>query len=1031
MTVKLSELRVTQSLNASQYTAGMNAKVAADVAGTASSEKLGATSTQTYQKISQSGAVLERLSKQYVQGYAATAKFEQAIRMLGRGLETGNITVAEAGSILDGIYSKFGRTADSAAALGAGYTQLAELISQKSQQISTSTTLVARSLSSISTGMSVVGKQSLAVNEANARLVSGMTQFGTQLKATDAALVDVAAGMSLYGKEALDASVLNERLIKGMSGASASIDGTGKTAALSAYQLTNLSFQLNDVATQAALGVGPLRILASQGGQFFQILQTGAGGVRGSLSYLAQLIGSFVTPFRLATAAAAGFIAIAATTGVSWANTQSKIDLALTGIGHASGITVDSINRIAEVVSAAGSISESSAEDIATAIAATGRVSADTTQKITGLTKAYSLVFGKTLIDSANDLGQALADPSKSVDELNKRLAAFSDAEAQAIKRLDQAGNRSAAQKILTDGLTRSIGDAEAKTTGWARAWDSLSKAASDAATSVGKAVNEANGGGSLQDQLAYVQSQLQYSKQSRQQLVTGLQYTNPEDVSVPGLSDLTQLEAREKQLKQAIARDTQDAINAAQIEESGVFGNLIRQADPALSRLQEIDAAIKRIQADRQNWGIMGNVDAATQAVSDDALKNYKSEQDFLKSNIALAKQRFDINSAQLGLDARANDIDLAAINARTPAQKAEIEYRRTLLQYGNSADAQAEAELARARSLAQSQHDLSEAVRDRMYQNSQDIEQGQIQNDVIGRSVDVATRLTARFQLLAAAKAEAFKNGTTVSAQEELQALITADEKARQAVDAARKGLLTDLSFSNDQLGRSSIDQVVYSRMQSAGLLDNGKVVGAQNEAIAQQIRFNEQLQRSIDIEKGFASDFLSDVIQGKSAVEALGIALNSLAQKMLDNSLDTLFAGLKGAGAVSAGGLLGGNILPGILHAGGVVGSTVVPTRSVPLAAFNGAVRYHTGGIAGASPFKPGEMPAILQRGEIVLPRGSSAAGGAGVAITIPVTINAPGADAAALKRVEAAVSKLATDLRPTIVATVRDAKNRNLV
>ncbi|WP_052699362.1 phage tail length tape measure family protein [Hyphomicrobium sp. 99] len=1026
MTVKLSELRVTSTFEAGQYKAGMDQKVAADAAGTASSEKLGAATTQTYQKISQSGAVLDRLGKQYVAGYAATAKFDQAIRMLGRGLETGNVTIAEAGVILDGIYGKFGKTADSAAALAAGYTQLADVISQKSQQISTSTALVARSLASVAAGMSQAGKGSLALNEANARLVSGMAEFGKQLKATDAALVDVAAGMSLYGKEALEANVLNERLIKGMSGASQSISGAGKTAALSAFQLTNLGFQLNDVATQAALGVGPLQILAAQGGQFFQILQTGAGGIKGSLSYLGELIMSLVTPFRVATTAALAFVTVAGSAGVAWANAQSEISLALTGIGGAAGVTVSDINKISLAMAHAGELSVGDARTIATSIAATGKVSADVLEQVTALGKGVELVFGTDAKGAADILTQALEDPAKGVDDLNKRLGAYDQATSQLIKNLTTQNRLSDAQRLITDGLQKSIGNASAQTTAWASAWDKLKAAASGTLAEIGQAVNKVAGFQDPTQALAEAQARL-----TRLQSGT----VGPRGGGFVDHSQIAQAVADVQKLQAAV-----DKLKAAQEDEANTreandFGSIVQGLDPTFAKLNTLEATLKRIRGDLLNNKVTGKIDDDTFAAGIHAVQMLESQVALKQKYIDLATRHYGISSAALGQAAEENRIAIAGINARTPAQKADIAYQQTynaLRQEGiGIIEAQFRAELARTQSLKQSQHDLSEAVRDRIYQNGQDIQQGQIQNDVIGRSVDVATRLTVQFQLLAAAKAEAFKNGTTVSAQEELQALITADEKARQAVEAARKGLLNDLSFSNAQMGRSSIDQAVYSKMQSAGLLDNGQIVGAQNQAIAAQIRFNDELQRSIDIEKGFASDFLHDMMSGKSATEALGNALNNLASKMLDNSLDLLFAGLGKAGGVPTGGLFGGNILPGIFHEGGVVGSSPAPRRSVPLAAFAGAVRYHTGGVAGTSPFKPGEMPAILQRGEIVLPRGTSAGGGDVNVSLGGITINAPNADAAGLLSVTQEVRALKSSLPSTILRTVRDAKNRSLV
>ena len=56
-------------------------------------------------------------------------------------------------------------------------------------------------------------------------------------------------------------------------------------------------------------------------------------------------------------------------------------------------------------------------------------------------------------------------------------------------------------------------------------------------------------------------------------------------------------------------------------------------------------------------------------------------------------------------------------------------------------------------------------------------------------------------------------------------------------------------------------------------------------------------------------------------------------------------------------------------GIYHRGGIVGVTPVPKRQVDPRIFLGARRFHEGGLPG---LKQNEIPAILERGEQVIPK-----------------------------------------------------------
>jgi hypothetical protein len=129
-------------------------------------------------------------------------------------------------------------------------------------------------------------------------------------------------------------------------------------------------------------------------------------------------------------------------------------------------------------------------------------------------------------------------------------------------------------------------------------------------------------------------------------------------------------------------------------------------------------------------------------------------------------------------------------------------------------------------------------------------------------------------------------------------------------------------------------------------------------QSESLAKAQQFFE------DAAGGALKTFVQGLREGKTAMEALEAVLEGLADKLIDLALNLAIAGIsKGIGA--AGGF--NAIAPAFVqHAGGPAGTG--PTRNVPMSVFADAPRLHRGGYIGA-----GEIPAILQRGETVIPRG----------------------------------------------------------
>jgi len=214
------------------------------------------------------------------------------------------------------------------------------------------------------------------------------------------------------------------------------------------------------------------------------------------------------------------------------------------------------------------------------------------------------------------------------------------------------------------------------------------------------------------------------------------------------------------------------------------------------------------------------------------------------------------------------------------------------------------------------------------------------------------------------------------------------------------AIQGVIDALSLEYDNLGRSKEQQAEYNEIKKAGTgldakqrqtiiakvqaieLEKQKMeTAAQAEALLQEKQ--KAFYEGLSYLASTGADDFGDLITGaKSLNNVLGDTLALLTKAALQSALlgQGPLAGLFGTQAAGGGlGGLFGSLLSSfnpstpasIYHLGGTAGSGSM-SRRVPLSLFNGAPRYHAGGIAG------NEVPAILQKGEKILRAGQSSGG-----------------------------------------------------
>lgn len=237
-----------------------------------------------------------------------------------------------------------------------------------------------------------------------------------------------------------------------------------------------------------------------------------------------------------------------------------------------------------------------------------------------------------------------------------------------------------------------------------------------------------------------------------------------------------------------------------------------------------------------------------------------------------------------------------------------------------------------------------------------------------------------------------------------------------AQAAVDKAQ-AVIDSLKFEEEQLGRTALQQAIYNNLKAAGV--------TAESALGQQIVENTTkleehrtaidetaaaMQQFGDIGKSAVRGLIDDLTSGKSAAEAFGNVLNKLGDKLLDVGLSSLFEG-----GTSGGGLLGSLFnLPG--HASGTANT--------------GGVRGRVAGVVHGQeaviPLPSGGKVPVRVIGPPEPVKGMSG-GSAGTTISMPITIDATGADAAAIGRLQAQLTSLKAELPSRVVAAVRTAKS----
>lgn len=720
---------------------------------------------------------------------------------------------------------------------------------------------------------------------------------------------------------------------------------------LSTFDLSNLSFQVNDIITMMAMGAPPMQVFASQAGQIYQILSTREGGLVAGIQALGGSLGGLVTPAGLAVTAIAAVGVAAVASYASWVNGEKELQAALQGRGRATRATIDDLKAIAVAAADSSDATVGEARQIVAAMTSTGKIGTDLYEGLVDATKRYAAVTQQELGPASEQIAEAFARPAEGAETLNEKLLFLDGTTIRYIRDLANSNRTHEAAVVLLQRLNQKLPAANDNLTLLGRAWLTIRNAASGAYTAMGQGIDALMTGPSIEERIASLEKERADLDRALSSSSAG-RYRG-------GLVE--RIRTNNAELAKAYAE-------RADIETKGVIADrnlldaearsIVSTRDPRVQQLIDLQKEQAKLrEALREGVGDASAQESALQGIT---------------NQIRSMTDAYGNLVPQAEVVRREQELEIALLKAITPEQRAAasaaLERYRAETEGADGKTAAARAEAAATRELTQATVALDQAGRDRLLGVQQSVAAQELEAELIGKTVGEVAELRANFQSYWELKREADANGTAVD-ERQLELLKQQNaELGRKAELTARLNLMADVQFERDQLGRGPIDQQIASTLRSAGLavdLDSFE---------AQALRLNAILSTTRDIAGDFLSGFVSDILDGADAMEALENAAKRALNVVLDIAMQNLAASLFGPGTGGSNTL--GSIVAGFLGFGAPSASGASLAGYAPA---TGQGVYDVGGYTGAG----GKYDAagLVHRGEFVFSQEAVRSAGVG--------------------------------------------------
>jgi phage-related minor tail protein len=296
--------------------------------------------------------------------------------------------------------------------------------------------------------------------EAKLKITPEMAAAVTALKAVQAEL----RGVTGATQNATTAGV------KPLAAAQAEL---AKNTQLSAYQQTQLGYQLNDFFVQVSSGQSALTALIQQGSQL--------SGTFGGIGGAARAVLTVFTPLRLAIGGVAGVLGSIGLAYYQGAQQSKEFNKSLLLTGSYAGVTAGAVDAMAQRISASVGVSIGGARETIAALVATGKFAGSALEPVAVAIEKVSALTGTAREEVIQNFTK-MADQgaTKFAEEMNKTYHFLSLASYRHIKELEDQGRGAEAMRVASQELSNQLGSLTQNLGYVESAWKKLKLAASD-----------------------------------------------------------------------------------------------------------------------------------------------------------------------------------------------------------------------------------------------------------------------------------------------------------------------------------------------------------------------------------------------------------------------------------------------------------------------------------------------------------------------------------------------------------------------